>query len=295
MMLRRTTRSSHTARSGRAELAYEVTAPAESAGPATAARPPVLLLHAGVTDRRSWAPLVEALGRDRTTVAYDRRGFGDTRSEPEPFSPVDDALAVLGAALPDHGTRPVAVVGASMGGRVALDLALAHPERVAALVLIGPAVRGAPGADVDTMTEAERRLDEALEAADGAGDLAEVNRIEAHVWLDGPEAPEGRVSGPTRDLFLAMNGRALAAEANGEAGDETAAEAAWGRLAQIVAPTLVLVGDGDLAHVRARAGETADRIPGARLEVLVGTAHLPHLEAHPRCLAAIGEALAGTR
>lgn len=287
MMLRRTRRSSHTVRSGRAELAYDVTAPT-GPGPGAGGPTPVLFLHAGVTDRRSWAPLVEALAPERTTVAYDRRGFGDTRSEPEPFSHVDDALAVLDAALPGRAARPVALVGASMGGRVALDLALAHPGRVAALVLIGPAVRGAPSPGPHEMSEAERRLDAALDAADEAGDLAEVNRIEAHVWLDGPEAPEGRVSGPVRDLFLAMNGRALAAEASGEAGDETDLPPAWDRLEQVAVPTLVLVGDGDVAHVRARAEATAGRIPGARLEVLAGTAHLPHLEAHPRCVEAIG-------
>jgi pimeloyl-ACP methyl ester carboxylesterase len=108
-------------------------------------RPPVLLFHAGVTDRRSWAPLVEALGPGHSTIDFDRRGFGETRYQPEPHSHVNDALAVLDAT--GAGSAPVTVVGASMGGQAALDLALAHPERVAALVLIGSAVRGAPRTD----------------------------------------------------------------------------------------------------------------------------------------------------
>jgi pimeloyl-ACP methyl ester carboxylesterase len=263
------------ATSGRADLAYDV-----AEGGANAS--PVLMLHAGVTDRRSWRPLVAALGPECTAVTFDRRGFGETRYEPEPHSPVDDALAVLDAA--GLGARPVAVVGASIGGRTALDLALAHPARVAALVLIGSAVRGAPDTDEADVPDAERRLYEAIDAAEAAGDVDAVNRLEARLWLDGPAAPEGRVSGAARELFLAMNGAALAAP---DPGPEVPPPAAWDRLEDVAAPTLVLVGELDLVDCRVRAAALAERIPDARLAVLPGTAHLPHLEAHPGCLAAV--------
>jgi pimeloyl-ACP methyl ester carboxylesterase len=263
--------------SGRAALAYDVAGGGDG-------RPPVLLMHAGVTDRRSWAPVVDALGPGRATVAFDRRGYGETRYEAEPFPHVDDTLVVLDAAGPATRTGPVAVVGSSMGGRTALDLALAHPERVAALVLIGPAVRGAPATDAADLTGPERRLVEAIDAADQAGDLDTVNRLEAHMWLDGPLAPEGRVTGRPRELFLDMNGKALAAFAALDPGPEAELPSAWDRLGDIAAPTLVLVGELDRDGCRSRSAVLAERIPDAELQVLSGTAHLPHLEAHPGCL-----------
>ena len=262
------------AASGSARLAYDVAGvPGSGSG--------VLLIHAGVTDRRSWAPLVAALEDQHYSVAYDARGFGETTYQPEAFSPVDDAVAVMDAS----GLRRPVLVAASMGGRTAIDLALAHPERVSGLVLIGPAVSGAP--EVDDPPEAQA-ISDALDAADEAGDLDEVNRLEARLWLDGLPAPEGRVGGDTRALFLDMNCRALAAE---DPGEGTGSDPAWSRLEQLAAPTLVIVGDLDLAECHERARELAKRVPGAEVLALADVAHLPHLEADRDCLVAIGSFL----
>ncbi|HEY8058695.1 MAG TPA: hypothetical protein VID94_08080, partial [Acidimicrobiales bacterium] len=120
-----------------------------------------------------------------------------------------------------------------------------------------------------------------LDAAEAAGDLDEVNRLEAWMWLDGPSVPEGRVTGPPRTMFLEMNRWALSAD---DPGDEIELPSAWDRLDQIAAPTLVMVGDLDLEDVRTTSEGLAERIPDATLEVLEGAAHLPHLERHPRLL-----------
>lgn len=244
--------------------------------------PVVLMVHAGVTDRRSWAPLVAALGGalgDVRCLTYDARTYGETTCEPESdWSPVADALAVLDA----HGVDRAIVVGASAGGRTSLDLALQAPDRVAALVLIGAAVSGAPTPEV--VDDAVARLDIDGDAAYDRGDLEEVNRIEAHLWLDGPLQPEGRVGDPVRELFLDMNARALAAPDPGEQADD---EGAWDRLDEIGVPTLVLVGEHDLHHVRVGARHLADGIARAGLVELAGVAHLPHLEGDPTTLEAV--------
>jgi pimeloyl-ACP methyl ester carboxylesterase len=259
--------------SGKAELACD------SAGHGE----PVLLLHAGVADSRSWAKVVDVLAPTRQTIAVDRRGYGRTRYEPEPHSHVDDALAVL-----DHfGVGAAALVGNSRGGRTALDLALAHPERVTRLVLIAPAVRGAP--DLGELSATVKALAGAIDAAEAAGDLAEVNRLEAHVWLDGPAAPEGRVGGPARELFLDMNAIALASP---DAGEEADLPSAWDRLAEIGVPTLVIVGALDLGVTMATCTALAAAVPGARLEVIPGVAHLPQMEADPTVFGLIDEFLA---
>jgi pimeloyl-ACP methyl ester carboxylesterase len=100
------------------------------------------------------------------------------------------------------------LVACSIRGEIAIDLALAYPQRIAALVLIGTAVRGAPLPPVEQAGRAAE-LSALLEAAEAAGDMDEINRLEAWMWLGGPTSPEGRVNGRPRELFLDMNGRAL--------------------------------------------------------------------------------------
>ena len=248
-------------RSGRAELRVE---DSQTPGPA------VVCLHAGVCDRRMWAPQVEALRATHRVIAYDRRGFGETRCAPESFSHAADLLAVLDALQMDQ----IILMGCSQGGRIAIDVALAHPERVRALVLVAAAVSGAPEPQRGFSPQVQERLD-ALEAAEQRTDPAAVNELEAQLWLDGPEQKTGRVAGPLRQLFLAMNATALAAASPGDA---VAPTSAWERLGQIEAPTLVVWGTLDFVHLRQRMAEIVKRIPGSRSVEIAGVAHLPGLE-----------------
>jgi pimeloyl-ACP methyl ester carboxylesterase len=166
-----------------------------------------------------------------------------------------------------------------MGGAVALDLALAHPDRVRALVLIGAAVRGAPYPEVTDPATAD--LVARAEAAEEAEDWDELNRLEAWIWLDGPTADEGRVDGSVRELFLEMNGRALRAE---DPGDRAELDATWPRLPDIEVPVLVMVGRLDVEDIRAVDEALAEALPDARLVWLDGVAHLPHFESDPTTL-----------
>jgi pimeloyl-ACP methyl ester carboxylesterase len=259
------------ATSGRARIAYD------SVGGDGGAD--VLLIHAGVNDRRSWRHAVERLAPRHRCVSYDMRGYGETMYDREDgWSPVADAVAVLDAA---GIARPV-VVACSMGGQTAIDLALAHPERVAALLLIGTAVRGAPYPELTEGPTAA--LIARMETAYEAEDLDELNRLEAWMWLDGPAAPEGRVGGPARELFLDMNGRALRAESPGE---EAELPAAWPRLGELAVPTHVLLGRLDAEDIVAVGERLPGLIPGSRLTHLEGVAHVPHLEGDPATLDAI--------
>jgi pimeloyl-ACP methyl ester carboxylesterase len=244
--------------SGNATLA------AESSGTG----PDVLLVHAGVTDQRSWRHVIDALPGHRC-LTYDQRGYGGTTYEPEDgWSPVADAVAVLDA----YDVGSVVVIGCSMGGGVALDLALTHPDRVRALVLIGSAVSGAP--DLEHLEPGLEDLEKRYDAAYEAGDHDTLNELEAVIWLDGPFHP-GRVTGAARDLFLDMNRIALEAPDPGEKRDGVDA---WQDAAAIAVPTLVMIGEHDLDHTQGGAVHLAATIPGARLVELSGVAHLPHLE-----------------
>ena len=229
----------------------------------------VLLLHEGVADRRGWAEVAGLLAPELTVVAYDRRVTGRRRPAPEPFSHLDDLLAVIGHARAGQ----VWLAGASAGGGLALDAALAAPGRVAGLVVMGTAVSGAPEPELDAAT---RRLEPLLDEAYETRDAGEINRLETWLWLDGPAQPEGRVGGAARKLALDMNAIII-----GNGVPETAGAAsmdAWHRLAEIKVPVTVACGDLDVPFVVDRCRLLAGRLPAARHHVLTGLAHQPYLE-----------------
>ncbi|MDJ0754547.1 MAG: alpha/beta hydrolase [Ardenticatenaceae bacterium] len=229
----------------------------------------VVFLHAGVADRRMWRDQMAAFSGRYETVAYDRRGFGKTVTEDEPFSHVQDLRAVLDQL----GRSTASLVGCSQGGRIALDFALAYPERVRKLVLIATAISGAPPPET-IPAEIEERLIE-LDEADTAGDLKRLNELEARLWLDGPTSVTGRVKGELRDLFLDMNGIALRLP---ELTQEIEPVSAYERLAEVQIPVLVIWGALDFPHLRERCQHLVEKIPAAEGAEIPDTAHLPNLE-----------------
>jgi pimeloyl-ACP methyl ester carboxylesterase len=255
-----------------------------SAGTHLQGRPPLVMLHAGVADSRMWQAPSQTLGAAHPLLRYDRRGFGQSHLiAPTPHSQLGDLWAVMDAA----GLQQALLIGCSQGGRIALDAALAKPARVLALVLVAPAVSGAPQAE---LAGPARALDDAIEATSDAGDLDTVNELEAHLWLDGPGSERGRVSGAARALFLSMNGIALRAA---DPGPCLEPPSAWERLQQVHAPTTVIWGELDLPHVQARCEHLVQRIPQARPVRMAGVAHLPPLEAPDRFNAELQAVLDG--
>lgn len=231
----------------------------------------LVFLHAGVADLRMWnaqvATLFEAGYR---TIAFDRRGFGETLYEPdEPFSNVADLKFVLDELSVDKAV----LVGCSQGGRVALDFALAHPSRVSGLALMATAVSGAPEVDEDPKYQA---LAEEYARVEQGGDLERLNQIEARVWLDGPAAAEGRVSGDTRTLFLDMNGKSLA---HAPRTAERQPAPAWGRMAEVSQQCLLLSGALDWPEFAARNEAMAELMPEAETQTLDNTAHMAPMDA----------------
>jgi pimeloyl-ACP methyl ester carboxylesterase len=246
----------------------------------------LVFLHAGVADKRSWESLIAALSESMGSfhgVSYDRRGFGDSTFTEERYSRVGDLVAVLDACK----LSSAVLIGNSQGGRIAIDTALLHARRVQALVLIGSAVSGAP--EVDSYPADVSELKRKIEAAEAAGDLDLLNRLEAHLWLDGPSSTEGRVGGAARELFLDMNRRALKAPSVGEATDNVDA---WNNLSKIHVPVLLIVGQLDLPQLQERSARMAKIAPNAELVLMKDVAHLPALEAPQQCAEIIAKFLA---
>ena len=233
--------------------------------------PVVVLLHAGVADRRSWYQVADQISEHARVVAYDRRGFGESRPGSEPFSHLDDLIAVLEFLEADE----VWLVGSSAGGRLALDASLEASDRVAGLILIAPAVSGAPSPDANDLEPHLVWLDSQIDQHVELGNLDEANRFETWLWLDGPSQPEGRVRGATRELFLEMNGIILANDLHETVTHEVNA---WARLEEVKVSTTVACGSLDVGFLIARSKLLAACIANATYVDLEGMAHLPYFE-----------------
>jgi 3-oxoadipate enol-lactonase len=230
---------------------------------------PVIMLHAGVADSRMWEGQAAELSKHFDVIRPDMRGFGRSEMPPGRWSPHGDLLALVD----ELGLKPAHIVGCSMGGQLALDFALDHPERVSKLVFVGG---GVSGSRPDPRYEP---LFAAVEAADKSGDHAALNQAEMHLWLDGPYRPQGYVREPLRKLFLEMNGGNMDIDWD-KSPPEDLDPPAIDRLSEVTAPTLVVVGDKDLEPIRHLTDRVASSIRGARKAVIRDAAHLPNLE-HP--------------
>jgi 3-oxoadipate enol-lactonase len=216
-----------------------------------------------------------------TVIRADLPGFGET---PKPARPV--ALwAVLRGLLDDLEVERAVVVGSSLGGRAAVDLALAAPGRVRALVLVGSGLAGHRFEEPALLELWDRG-----EAALDRGDHLEAARLEVDTWVVGPgrdpEAVDPELRGKVRDMLLV-------AYANGPADLEEPEPPAAGRLGEIGVPTLVVVGEHDRPDLHAMADALAAGIPRAARVVLPGTAHLPSMERPDELNRVVLEFLAG--
>ena len=224
---------------------------------------PLVLLHSGVCDRRMWEPQWASLSERFRVVRPDLRGFGDTPLPPGRFSFVADTLELL-----DHlGVQRASVVGSSLGGRVALELATSAPDRVERLVLLCSAFKGLePTADAVAFEEAEETLLE-------VGDLDGFVELNVATWL-GPEADEA-----TRGLVRVMQRRAAEVQLAAEQGPEQPeVESLEVDPATIAAPALVVSGGKDMDHFQAVAAHLGETMANARRVHLDWAGHMPSLE-----------------
>jgi 3-oxoadipate enol-lactonase len=255
----------------------------ESSGPASA--PALLLIPAGIATVRMWDEQVPDLARDHLVVAYDPRGFGGTRHDAAvPFANHRDALALL-----DHlGIARATVVGASRGGRIALDLALDAPERVAGVVTIGSAPSGHP--DVP-LTDAEQRLVDVIDEIDPKVDAAGLVHLETVLWAVGPGRSESELDPRFVRRAHQLNAPNIA-HANDDGTMLPLEPPAFGRLGDIRSPALVMVGEHDLSPVLAQYEHLLAHLPDVTGFRFGDAAHLPSVERPERFLQALRDWLA---
>lgn len=221
---------------------------------------PVVLSHALGLDLSMWDGLAAALARTHAVARYDHRGHGGSAVPPGPYTLdalVDDAARVIR----EWGRGPVVWVGLSMGGMVGQGLALRHPELVKGLVLANTTARYP-----DVARDAWRQRIAAVEGGGMAAvaDMVVERYLHADFRAGHPEAAQA-----LREQLLRCDPAGYAATCHA-----VGAVDFLDRLGGIAVPTLVIAGGRDVGATPEMGRAIAERIPGARFEVLEGASHL---------------------
>jgi len=231
---------------------------------------PVLLIHGHTMDRRIWDPVMPGLrAADLRVLRPDLRGHG-LSTRPDFGYHVSHHASDMAAVLDDAGIDSATVVGYSIGGGVALEMALTLPDRLSGLVLMSPVMPDRPfeAAFMDNLREVARvTRSEGIEAA-MLGPWASNPLFEFSFSKDG-----------IREAAMAINRDFPGAEYLATQRDRIERE--WtvpDRLSEIDVATVVLAGDRETPGFRAYAEEAATGIPGARIEFFENCGHLLPLE-----------------
>lgn len=243
----------------------------------------VLFVHAGVATRAMWDPQFDDLAVDHRVVRYDTRGYGESRGEDERFADRHDLIAVLDAL----GVERATVVGASRGGRIAIDAALDAPGRITGLVTVGSTPSGQHEGEPSAR---ERELVAAMEAASEAGAYEQLVELEVAYWDLGPTRDVDDVDPAFLARAIELNVGAAHWDFAGL--DQPLEPAAVSRLHELVIPALVVVGDHDETDSRAGYDLLMAGLPQALGFRFPDSAHLPSVEHPQRFTALLREFLA---
>ncbi len=220
---------------------------------------PVILLHGGFMDSMMWDTQAAILAKGFRVIRFDFRGFGRSAKPAAPYLPTDDI-----AALMDHlKVRRATVVGLSMGGGIAIDFALSHPERVGCLVLAEPGLSGYQWSE-----EVMGTMNAVMTAAKERGrDAAIEEFLGRPVFASAKDKPAA---------YAAIRGQLMR---NFSLEEMLAVRPfALDRLGELKIPTLVLAAERGGSDGRAIAAKIKSEVVGAKLVTLSGSGHMMNFE-----------------
>jgi 3-oxoadipate enol-lactonase len=259
---------------GEVELSYE----------RSGSGPPLLLIMGATGTALSWGePFLDALRQDFETIVYDNRGIGESSRMVQPFTTAqlgEDAAGLLAALELDSAH----VLGISMGGMIAQELALAAPERIRTLTL-GCTYCGGEGSSL-TSPEVVQRMAEGR--ASGDRERAIRTSWEGNVSASFAADADAYAAFHTRSLERRVAVPVIVAQVQA-----IAAHDAYARLPGLTMPTLIVHGTDDQIFPISNGRLVASRIPAARLEIFDGVGHLFFLEQPQRSAELVREHAAG--
>lgn len=240
--------------------------------------PAIVLLHDGLLGAVSWDEVWGKLAANYHVIRYDRRGYGRSETPTSAFSPSDD----LAKLLTYLKVQDAVVVGSSSGGALAVDFAIAHPDMVDGLFLIGPVVHGMPY--TESFLERARRNSEPIEER---GDI------------------KATIKNWSEDRFLIANGHdqarkkfydALIASSHNLKYDpqleQKLSPPASQRLGEIKTPTVILTGESDIADVHAHCDAINAGIRDSQRAIVRDAGHLVQLEKPDEVVSRLAEFVA---
>ena len=228
--------------------------------------PAVVLIHGGQLDCRMWDDQFAAFSQQFRVIRYDVRGYGGSFQPEMLYSDADDLAALLDYLK----VSKAHLVGLSLGGRISIDFAVAHPARVCSLTLAGP---GLSGFEPPNGAETDLRMWNIIKAARDEGpekatelwlkdpfmapameqprlvpELKRIARENAHCWLKNP--------------VMQRAPKQLAAT----------------RLGEIKLPTLLIIGDRDVPQIKATVATLGKGISGSKQVPIMGAGHMVNME-----------------
>ncbi len=226
---------------------------------------PVVLLHGFATDLHLWDDQIPLLAPKYHVIRYDLRGFGRSAASAEPYSHAGDLKNLL-----DHlGLAHVVLVGLSLGGGVAINFAIEHPDAVRGLVLVDSTLGGfawSPSFTTDQAAIRRAAIDSGIEAARAR-------------WLSlaifGPALENPKIADRVRAQVGGYSGWHWLNPDPGRPFTPPAIQ----RLAAITAPTLVVLGERDTPDFHAIASTLEHGIAGAKKVMIPGAGHIANVEA----------------
>ena len=230
--------------------------------------PALVLIHGGLLDHRMWDDQFDALARKYRVIRYDVRGYGLSPGPPGFYRDHEDLRALL-----NHlGIAKAHILGLSMGGRIAIDFALAYPELTRSLIAVGPGLSGY------TFTDPE--VTENLAASREAylrGDTGRMLEIYQRLWTAGVGRELSQVDAAVRDRIQTI-GRRSAEPWRSQARFRPLDPPAVGRLPEIRVPTLAITGTFDQPEILAICERLRAEVPGAAKVLIPGAAHTANME-----------------
>jgi len=229
---------------------------------------PVVLLHSGYVDHRFWHEQIPALAAEFRVIAPDVRGHGRSANASKPFRWADD----LAELLRHLDAGPAVLVGLSMGGVIATDTVLEHPELVRAVVTCGAAT-----GDFQYTDSWHKGLQAEYARTLGAGDI--------EGWLDAfvkvvpgehrtPDAVDPEIPRRLREMAL----HSISKHTPDEPDRLVRVTDSWPRVPKIDVPVLAINGGLEPADLLAASDRLAREVPNGRAEVVEGVGHYPNLE-----------------
>lgn len=228
--------------------------------------PPVVLLHGGWLDLRQWDDQIDALSGEYRVIRYDARGYGRSPLGAAPYAHHTDLAAVLRALNVD---RPH-LVALSNGASIAVDFAIYSPDSVRSLAIGCAPMRG---------HDLGPEFMEGMRAVILSGAAGRKDECRAAIWRFAPLRVAATIPAARERIDRMMVEDHAFAYARPDAPKRGFIEPPTSsRFAEITAPTLVIVGDGEMPTLADQGALMAQSIPGARLQLIRGAGHIVNIE-----------------